>query len=84
MKEFYRWADYETLEPFGDYWPIQQGALLTACVFNALKGKRGKSIKPDDLLPKRRRTPRKMTDKQIQNSLMTFARMHNAAQKDKR
>ena len=48
MDEFYRWKEYERLEPFGEYWLIQQVSVLCAVAVNALGGVKRK---PQDFLP---------------------------------
>lgn len=55
MREFRRWRVYETIEPFGAHWLIEQNAVLLARVFNHWRGRNESAYHADDFSPRTRR-----------------------------
>ena len=73
--------EYETIEPFGDYWLIQQQAVLCAAVTNALRGKTGKRYTAADFLPKPRRRRASLSPKDLMTKFSAFVFQHNATRR---
>lgn len=49
--ELTEWAAYDLIEPFGPWRADLRAGIVASTVANALRGKGGKSFKPEDFVP---------------------------------
>lgn len=74
---YWRWLEFDELEPFGAQRDDVRSAILGASVCNMLKGKRGRAFKLDDFMPDFRRKKAQTPD-QMHAVMQQFAAMFEA------
>ena len=79
MREFWRWSEYESIEPFGANWQIQQQAVLMARVFNYSRGKGEGAYTMGDFIPGHHEPQRQQqTADDIHHIFKAFVAQHNS------
>lgn len=82
VQEFFEWAAYFQLEPWGEVRADFRAGITSAVIANANRAKGTKAFTPVDFMPFVKAGPTQMKSADIKSALNTFAAISNRRFKD--
>jgi len=83
--EFAEWMVYYEMDPFGGCRSDYQAGVVASTVFNMLRGKGGRTVKPEDFMPEWGESKEvKQTAKEMRNLFEFYVSMHNRFEDSKK